>query len=126
MGAHTNRPGRIPRGLVHYRGGVRSSPAGVGSSRVRKICLTGLGEVLPSDEAPPALGMSLGDPTGQRLPSLRDVNRHPEFVRQCPHQLGDATVSERRFVSGWPKPAWTARRRKPCWLTACAAPRART
>ena len=36
------------------------------------------------------------------------------------------TVSERRFVSGWPKPAWTARRRKPCWLTSCAAPRART
>ena len=28
--------------------------------------------------------------------------------------------------AGWPKPAWTARRRKPCWLTSCAAPRART
>ena len=36
------------------------------------------------------------------------------------------TVSERRFAVGWPKPAWTARRRKPCWLTSCAAPRART
>ncbi len=76
--------------------------------------------------------------SGDVLACLRPVWNVKPAAARCPRNpltgcsswpvsLGRrCTVSERRFVSGWPKPAWTARRRKPCWLTSCAAPRART